>query len=179
MKIPTFSKMTVDALFVARRTIDDLLRKRLPQARKELEERLSRLNTFFNDDSRSRKAKGKVDGRSKLKGRRVPPKYRSSKGETWSGRGMQPRWLAAAIKDGAKLEDFSIAAGHKRKATKKAAAKPTKKNAKRASAKRAGSKGKIAKPAKRKKPVRAIKATPSAPAQDTAAQGSAPGAHGI
>jgi DNA-binding protein H-NS len=176
MKMPNFSKMTVDALFVARRTIDDLLKKRVPQARKELEDRLSRLNKFF-EGKPSRKAK--PNGRSKLKGRRVPAKYRGGKGETWSGRGMQPRWLTAAIKGGAKLEDFSIAAGRKRKTNKKAAAKPTKKSAKSASAKRAGSRAKLTKPAKRKKIVRATKAAPSVPPQDTVAQESAPAAHGV
>jgi DNA-binding protein H-NS len=29
--------------------------------------------------------------------------------ETWAGRGLTPRWLAAAIKAGKKLEHFSIA----------------------------------------------------------------------
>ena len=39
----------------------------------------------------------------------VAPKYRdSATGTTWSGRGKQPKWLAAAIKGGKKLEDFKI-----------------------------------------------------------------------
>jgi len=40
----------------------------------------------------------------------VAPKYRNpeSPGETWAGRGLKPRWLAAAIKGGKKLEDFAI-----------------------------------------------------------------------
>jgi hypothetical protein len=37
---------------------------------------------------------------SALKGRKVPPKYRSPSGETWAGRGARPRWLVAAIKGG-------------------------------------------------------------------------------
>ena len=43
-----------------------------------------------------------------LKGRKVPPKYRSPSGETWAGRGARPRWLVAAIKRGKKVEDFLI-----------------------------------------------------------------------
>jgi DNA-binding protein H-NS len=43
-----------------------------------------------------------------LKGRKVPPKYRSSSGETWAGRGAKPRWLVAAIKGGKKLDDFLL-----------------------------------------------------------------------
>ena len=45
---------------------------------------------------------------STLKGKKVPPKYRSPDGETWAGRGATPRWLKAAIKDGKKLETFLI-----------------------------------------------------------------------
>ena len=47
-------------------------------------------------------------GGSALKGRKVPPKYRSRSGETWAGRGARPRWLVAAIKGGKKLDDFLI-----------------------------------------------------------------------
>jgi len=48
---------------------------------------------------------------SKLKGRKVPPKYRNPKNrdETWAGRGATPRWLRAYIKAGHKLEEFAIA----------------------------------------------------------------------
>src|SRR6266581_6233238 len=45
---------------------------------------------------------------SRLKGRKVPPKYRSPSGETWAGRGAKPRWLVAAIKRGTKIDDFLI-----------------------------------------------------------------------
>ncbi|RCT89688.1 H-NS family nucleoid-associated regulatory protein [Acinetobacter baumannii] len=40
----------------------------------------------------------------------VEPRYRSKTNEsdTWTGRGKQPRWLAAEIEAGAKLEDFLI-----------------------------------------------------------------------
>jgi len=49
--------------------------------------------------------------RAERKDRRsfVAPKYRdSSTGETWTGRGKQPRWLSAALESGKKLEDFRI-----------------------------------------------------------------------
>jgi DNA-binding protein H-NS len=42
----------------------------------------------------------------------VAPKYRDPKnpGNTWTGRGRMPRWMAAALKGGkAKKEDFLIA----------------------------------------------------------------------
>ncbi|MBV8603635.1 MAG: H-NS histone family protein [Pelomonas sp.] len=40
---------------------------------------------------------------------KVAAKYRNkATGETWSGRGLQPKWLKAAITGGAKLEDFHV-----------------------------------------------------------------------
>jgi DNA-binding protein H-NS len=55
-----------------------------------------------------------------LKGKKVPPKYRDSAGNTWAGRGAKPRWLVAAIKEGKKLEDFAIEkTARKRRAKKK------------------------------------------------------------
>ena len=53
---------------------------------------------------------GKVPGTgSSTAGRKVAPKYRNqATGETWTGRGLQPKWVQAAIASGKKLEDFAI-----------------------------------------------------------------------
>jgi DNA-binding protein H-NS len=68
--------------------------------------------------SAPRRGRPKGPGRkSKLAGRKVAAKYRDKSGNTWSGRGAQPRWMTEAIKGGAKRENFLIA---------KAAAKPAK-----------------------------------------------------
>ncbi|MFM2054444.1 MAG: hypothetical protein RL456_2481 [Pseudomonadota bacterium] len=41
--------------------------------------------------------------------RKVAPKFRDpDTGETWSGRGLKPKWLTAAIEAGRKLEDFAV-----------------------------------------------------------------------
>lgn len=41
--------------------------------------------------------------------RKVAPKYRdTATGQTWSGRGLQPNWLKAALNSGKKLEDFTV-----------------------------------------------------------------------
>jgi DNA-binding protein H-NS len=43
------------------------------------------------------------------KGNKVAAKYRNNAtGETWSGRGLQPKWLKAAITSGRRLTDFSV-----------------------------------------------------------------------
>jgi DNA-binding protein H-NS len=40
---------------------------------------------------------------------KVAAKYRNkATGETWSGRGLQPKWLKAALAGGAKLTDFAV-----------------------------------------------------------------------
>lgn len=45
----------------------------------------------------------------KLAGRKVPPKYRDPEtAKTWSGRGVRPKWLDAAIAAGKSLDDFRI-----------------------------------------------------------------------
>ena len=42
-------------------------------------------------------------------GNKVAPKYRHpTTGQTWSGRGLKPTWLAAALADGKALADFAI-----------------------------------------------------------------------
>jgi DNA-binding protein H-NS len=42
-------------------------------------------------------------------GAKVAAKYRNkATGESWSGRGLQPRWLKAALATGKKLTDFSV-----------------------------------------------------------------------
>jgi DNA-binding protein H-NS len=40
----------------------------------------------------------------------VPAKYRGPNDETWSGRGLTPRWLAALLAQGRKMEEFAIRA---------------------------------------------------------------------
>ncbi len=38
----------------------------------------------------------------------VAAKYRGPQGETWSGRGLMPRWLSALIAQGRTREEFAI-----------------------------------------------------------------------
>ncbi len=53
-------------------------------------------------------AKRKTAGRKT--GQVVAAKYRGPNGETWSGRGLAPRWLATLIASGKSKEDFAIKA---------------------------------------------------------------------
>ena len=46
---------------------------------------------------------------AKLPPKELAAKYRNqATGETWSGRGLQPKWLKAAIAGGASLNDFAV-----------------------------------------------------------------------
>jgi DNA-binding protein H-NS len=93
------SGMNVEALMDLRQRVDEML----AEHRAEIEQQLERMDRTIAVVRRQR-----VGGRSVLKGRKVPPKYRSPLGETWAGRGARPLWLVAAIKSGKKLDDFLI-----------------------------------------------------------------------
>ena len=92
------SGMTVETLMDLRDRVEETLLER----RAELQKQLERMDALVGG---RRVVRG---GGSALKGRKVPPKYRGPSGESWAGRGARPRWLAAAIKGGRKLDDFLI-----------------------------------------------------------------------
>jgi DNA-binding protein H-NS len=55
--------------------------------------------------ARGRKAAAKLDGSER---RAVAAKYKDDQGNQWTGRGLKPRWLTAALAAGRKLEDFAV-----------------------------------------------------------------------
>jgi DNA-binding protein H-NS len=67
---------------------------------------------LFGDAGTAPKARKAVASGKGRKLGKVAPKYRNptNSRETWSGRGMQPRWLAAEVRKGRKPEDFLISA---------------------------------------------------------------------
>jgi DNA-binding protein H-NS len=67
----------------------------------------------LQSSARSGKSKGKavakvVRNKSGKGAATVAAKYRGPNGETWSGRGLTPRWLASLLAQGQKKEDFVI-----------------------------------------------------------------------
>jgi DNA-binding protein H-NS len=46
--------------------------------------------------------------RSKSAGVVVPAKFKGPNGESWSGRGLMPRWLSALVTAGRSKEEFAI-----------------------------------------------------------------------
>jgi DNA-binding protein H-NS len=56
----------------------------------------------------SRKSSGAAPAK-KSGGGKVAAKYRDkATGETWSGRGLQPKWLKAALTSGRKIDEFAV-----------------------------------------------------------------------
>jgi DNA-binding protein H-NS len=92
------SGMNVEALMDLQKRVEEMLLTRSA----EIEKQLEMLGAVVGGP---RVVRG---GRSTLKGKKVPPKYRSRSGETWAGRGARPLWLVAAIKGGKKIDDFLI-----------------------------------------------------------------------
>src|SRR5258706_235254 len=102
--VMNLKSMSIDALVGLRGKIDAMLTSKVADERRSLETELVKLSRVEMGSGRSKAAFGRgVRGK-------VAPKYRNPEdpGETWAGRGLKPRWLAAALKSGKKLEDFSI-----------------------------------------------------------------------
>jgi DNA-binding protein H-NS len=87
--------MSVQALLKLREDVGRALAQRAEQ----LKTQLSQLGGGMRD-GRGRQ--------SPMKGRKVPIKFRDKEGNTWAGRGAQPRWLRDRLKSGAKLRDFAV-----------------------------------------------------------------------
>ena len=52
--------------------------------------------------------RAKKESRSSVAGAKLPAKYSDGAGNSWTGRGSTPRWLAAALASGKTKEDFAI-----------------------------------------------------------------------
>ena len=108
----SLSGMTVEALMDLRERVDEMLHEH----RAEIEKQLERMGRAIAVVGSARVVRG---GGSALKGRKVPPKYRSHSGDTWAGRGAKPKWLVDAIKGGKKLEEFLIDKGRRKRRAKR------------------------------------------------------------
>ena len=104
MKAENLKKLSVDALLQLRDRVDDAI----SGARTTLEDQLARLGVGPRRKQRSTKS------------RKVAPKYRGPKGETWAGRGARPRWLVALLQRGHKIDEFSVIKEVRAKGRKKA-----------------------------------------------------------
>ena len=71
---------------------------------------LSSEDLFGSTRRRKASAKSAPAKKARRQGakRAIPIKYRDTSGNTWTGRGLKPRWLTAAIAAGKTLEDFAV-----------------------------------------------------------------------
>ena len=101
MKANDLRSMSVDELWSLHEEISAVLAKRLVEEKAALEKRLRQLKPEVATGAFSRARRPYPQ---------VLPKFRNPAQpmETWSGRGKQPRWLAAQLRSGKKLNDFLI-----------------------------------------------------------------------
>ncbi len=101
--------MSIDKLSKLSEQVAAALNAKVVEERRTVQDQLSKLDRFAAGGSRGKGVRGALRGA-------VAPKYRNpdNPAETWAGRGLKLRWLAAALKTGKKLEDFSITAPVKR-----------------------------------------------------------------
>ncbi|MGY3617479.1 H-NS histone family protein [Bradyrhizobium sp. USDA 10063] len=101
MKSDGFRSLSTDALWALHERVAAELTQRIVSEKATLEERLRKLQS---------PGEATKPDRSRRPYPKVFPKYRNPKnpGETWSGRGKQPRWLAKRLGAGSKLDDFLI-----------------------------------------------------------------------
>jgi DNA-binding protein H-NS len=98
--------MSVDQLWKLHEELVVELSRKIAVEKAKLEERLRKIGsspTIAKDDAK----------RERRPYPKVYPKYRNPKnrGETWAGRGKQPRWLATQLRAGKSLDDFLIRRG--------------------------------------------------------------------
>ncbi len=92
----------------------EIKKKEFDKTVEEIRQKMQAFGISIKDLQRVKpRAKGKqrsVQPANLSKNRRatVPAKYRGPNGETWSGRGLTPKWLSALISQGQSKESFAI-----------------------------------------------------------------------
>src|ERR1022692_2229607 len=96
--------MSLDRLAHPREPGNSAPAAKVADQRSALESEVSKISRFQVGGAKAKAGRGG-------QGSSIAPKYRNPENaaETWAGRGLKPRWLAAAIKSGKKPEDFLIA----------------------------------------------------------------------
>jgi DNA-binding protein H-NS len=99
MKSGELKSMSLDALWLLHEQVESILRCKLSEEKTRLDQRLRKLKVGIQ-----------TSGPSKRPYPHVLPKFQNPDrpSETWAGRGKQPRWLAAQLRSGKKLEDFRV-----------------------------------------------------------------------
>jgi DNA-binding protein H-NS len=101
MKNQEIGSMSMDDLWSLREQVNSELARKIAAEKARLDQRLRQLSPGARTENVSPARRAYP---------RVFPKYvnPAQPGETWSGRGKQPRWLAAQLSSGRKLDEFRI-----------------------------------------------------------------------
>jgi DNA-binding protein H-NS len=104
MKPYDLKSMSMDELCSLHEFVSSVLARRIPAEAERLDQRLRQLGLgavshHVKKTSHARRPYPKVF-----------PKYRNpaKPSETWAGRGKTPRWLAAQLKSGKRIDEFRI-----------------------------------------------------------------------
>jgi DNA-binding protein H-NS len=89
------------------------LEKQIEATRKEAKAdaiaRVKALMSEFGLTAADLGGRGTAKAGSAAKGSKVAAKFHNpATGDSWSGRGLQPKWLKAALASGKKLQDFAV-----------------------------------------------------------------------
>jgi DNA-binding protein H-NS len=92
----TLDLLPINDLWALREKLNGVLAAKIIAEKQELDRRLARLSA--------------TKQRNKRRYPKVLPKYQNPErpDETWSGRGLQPRWLSGQLSAGKSVEDFRI-----------------------------------------------------------------------
>ncbi len=111
MSKPDLESMQFDELWAIHEELTKILSDKILAEKRELEKRLAKLQQTSSIREGADQPLPPGSRAPRRKYQKVQPKFRNplTPSETWSGRGKQPRWLVAALKEGHRLEDMRIA----------------------------------------------------------------------
>lgn len=112
MKPSALKTMSFDDLLSLRAEIDSVLASRIDDEKRALEAKLTKLGQL-SDTSKPSALRHLSTSRAQsgpVKGSKVPPRFYNpdNPSEMWSGRGLRPRWMVAALAAGRSLEDMVL-----------------------------------------------------------------------
>lgn len=102
--------MDFDELWLLHEELTKILAEKISAEKQKLENRLAQLSRGEQVVEAPAAAAQQKSDRPRRKYPKVLPKYANPSAplETWSGRGKQPRWFAAALRSGLKVDDLLI-----------------------------------------------------------------------
>lgn len=100
--------LSFDELLELRDRVDAAISTQIESERRALETKLERLNRFSGGAGKGGNGAGAAPRPQKFG--KVPPQFRNPDNptETWSGRGLRPRWMVAALAAGRTIEELMI-----------------------------------------------------------------------